>query len=72
VAKKYSVHISTAARCVTNAGVSVRQQEIKIRAEDLPEIARLRDEGWSLEAIGRKYDCSGMALRKRLQRYDAS
>jgi len=45
--------------------------EIKIRVEDLPEIARLRDEGWSLEAIGRKYNCTGMAVAKRLRRYDA-
>lgn len=72
VAKKYGVHVSTAARCVTNAGITVRQQEVKIRTEDLPTIQQLHRGGMSLEAIGRQYGCSGLAVAKRLQRYEAS
>jgi hypothetical protein len=72
VAKKYGVHISTAARCVNNAGVVIRQREIKIWPEDLPAIHELHRGGMSLEAIGRKYGCTGLAVAKRLQRYEAS
>lgn len=72
VAKKYGVHISTATRCVTSTRVTVRQQEIKVRLEDLPVIQELHRGGMSLEAIGRQYGCSGVAVVKRLERYEAS
>ena len=72
VARNYGVHIDTATRHAGATGVPVRPSLVKIRPEDLPTIAQLHAQGWSSEAIERKYECTGLAVAKRLRAYEAS
>ena len=67
LATAFRVHRTSITHCLRELGIPLRRQGL--RAEDLPETARLYEGGWSLAQLGRKYGCAHTTIRLRLMEY---
>lgn len=68
LAKKYGIHSQTVLDHLKRAGIDSRKNRVKISAEQLPEVQRLRQQGWTWARIGEKYDCTAMTAYNAYKR----
>jgi lambda repressor-like predicted transcriptional regulator len=64
LAVTFKVHRASISRCLRELGIPLRRQGL--RAEDVPEAAKLYEAGWSLAQLGEKYGCAHTTIRLRL------
>ncbi len=62
LARKFRVHRTTISDCLHKLAVPLRRQGLQ--DEDLAEVARLYQEGWSLARLGEKYECNAETVRQ--------
>jgi lambda repressor-like predicted transcriptional regulator len=67
LARRFNVHRTTISSCLHQLAVPLRRQGL--REDDLAELARLYQEGWSLARLGEKYDCDDETVRQFLLRH---
>lgn len=55
-----------------NIGLSSAEKRIKLKDEDMPDVVRLKKEGFSNKEIGKIYSVTGETIRARLKIYENS
>ena len=65
VAARYGVHVDTATRHITKAGLKIRHQH-GIPAHELETARALYDQGWTCKQIGAKYGTSRTTVSNQL------
>jgi hypothetical protein len=69
VAKRHGVRHETARRHLVRSGVAIRPMKIGIPKSDLRVAYQLRQDRWTLDAIGEKYGCSRTAVANALTKF---
>ena len=74
LARKYGVSDSTVLARLKAAGVEIRTEPVEDPAQvaTVQEMARLRDEGWTLSRIGERFGITRQTVAMRLRRQTAS